>query len=218
MEGTSDIFVRAWVNGCEPKETDTHYRCQTGSGSFNWRLVFPITLPSTINVVNLQIWDRDVVSFNDFLGDASFTFNTLARTAFQRDIRVKKYGSSDKMMDRLRHRETEKFVVQCRRRNKEFELEDGGKVVVSFELVPEEMAQRCPVGEGRNEPNVDPYLPPPVGRFEWSWNPCKLISQLCGPEFRMKICLCICCLLCIIILAFVTPMVFSNVMGNLISG
>lgn len=27
IEGTSDIYIRAWVNTAEPKETDTHYRC-----------------------------------------------------------------------------------------------------------------------------------------------------------------------------------------------
>ena len=30
VEDTSDIYVRAWVNGAEPMETDTHYRCHTG--------------------------------------------------------------------------------------------------------------------------------------------------------------------------------------------
>jgi len=27
VEGTSDIYIRAWVNASEPKETDCHYRC-----------------------------------------------------------------------------------------------------------------------------------------------------------------------------------------------
>ncbi len=27
FEGVSDLYVRAWVNECEPKETDTHFRC-----------------------------------------------------------------------------------------------------------------------------------------------------------------------------------------------
>ena len=35
VEGTSDLYVRAFVNDNKPKETDTHYRCQNGKGQFN---------------------------------------------------------------------------------------------------------------------------------------------------------------------------------------
>ncbi len=31
------------------------------------------------------------------------------------------------------------------------------------------------VGKGREEPNHSPWLPPPIGRFEWTWNPTYLL-------------------------------------------
>ena len=41
------------------------------------------------------------------------------------------------------------------------------------------MAKSCPVGTARNEPNLDPYLMPPVGRISFTVNPCKmLVSKL----------------------------------------
>jgi len=40
-EGTSDIFVRAFFDPDDDHLTDTHWRCQTGKGSFNWRLKIP---------------------------------------------------------------------------------------------------------------------------------------------------------------------------------
>ncbi len=43
-EDTSDLFVTAMV-GDARQQTDVHYRSQTGTGSFNWRMVFPVTLP-----------------------------------------------------------------------------------------------------------------------------------------------------------------------------
>lgn len=76
-------------------------------------MVFPITLPAPTNVVNVQIWDRDLLSFNDYLGDASFTFNELAKMAWERKARMKRYGESDSFMDRVKDKSTEKFVIKC---------------------------------------------------------------------------------------------------------
>ena len=53
---------------------------------------------------------------------------------------------------------------------------DGGRILVSFELVPMEKALQNPNGMGRDEPNIDPALPPPTGRIEFSLNPFKMIS------------------------------------------
>jgi hypothetical protein len=52
-----------------------------------------------------------------------------------------------------------------------------GQVKLSLEILPKENAQTCKVGEGRNEPNINPYLPPPQGRFEWSLNPFKMFVR-----------------------------------------
>jgi len=40
LEGTSDVYVKAWIDKEDKKETDTHYRCQTGEASFNYRLLY----------------------------------------------------------------------------------------------------------------------------------------------------------------------------------
>ena len=32
------------------------------------------------------------------------------------------------------------------------------------------------VGEGRTEPNFEPYLPPPIGRIKFSWNPYDMLT------------------------------------------
>jgi hypothetical protein len=40
------------------------------------------------------------------------------------------------------------------------------------------MAEACKVGKGRSEPNINPYLPSPVGRMQWSWNPYTLIVNI----------------------------------------
>jgi len=43
VEGTSDAYVRAFFDSRKDAvETDTHFRCQNGKASWNWRLVYRI--------------------------------------------------------------------------------------------------------------------------------------------------------------------------------
>ena len=212
-EGTSDIYIRAWINDCKPKETDTHYRCMNGKGSFNYRMKFPLTLSEgTGNNAIIQIWDRDVLSKSDFIADVSFSFDRTARLAWETGARMKRteettFGGTN-----------EKMWVDCMRRTAAGKMQHGGRVQVSLELVPLQQALSCPVGEGRNEPNQDPFLPPPVGRFSWSWNPCKLISQSVGPEYQVKAALYCCLALCVVLCVFSLPMTMSNVLSSAIFG
>ena len=76
---------------------------------------------------------------------------------------------------------------------------------MSVELMPTWKAEISKVGEGRNEPNINPYLPPPQGRFEWSLNPFKMLNQLVGPGVRGKV-YCACCIvLCVLLVLFLIP-------------
>jgi hypothetical protein len=45
-EGTSDVYIRSFFDSRKDAlETDTHYRCQTGNASFNYRLNFKMEVP-----------------------------------------------------------------------------------------------------------------------------------------------------------------------------
>lgn len=46
IEGTSDIYIRAFFDTKDAKETDCHYRCSNGKGSFNYRLLFKMKAPA----------------------------------------------------------------------------------------------------------------------------------------------------------------------------
>ena len=43
------------------------------------------------------------------------------------------------------------------------QIEENGQLYISIELVPMEQAEASPVGNGRSEPNTNPFLPPPQG-------------------------------------------------------
>lgn len=49
--------------------------------------------------------------------------------------------------------------------------------MMSFEIIPESNAEKYKVGKGREEPNHSPWLPPPIGRFEWALNPITLFVK-----------------------------------------
>lgn len=88
----SDIYVKAGISGLdEVQKTDIHYRSMDGEGNFNWRFVFPFeylvaeqsivvkkkahfwSLDATeLHVppkISLQIWDNDLFSSDDFIGE-----------------------------------------------------------------------------------------------------------------------------------------------------
>jgi len=72
-EGTSDVFIRTFFDSREcTKETDTHFRCQTGKASFNYRLLFDINYPRKKNDYALQVqaYDRDFFKSNDIIGES----------------------------------------------------------------------------------------------------------------------------------------------------
>lgn len=70
-EGTSDAYCRAFFDSKEQvKETDTHFRCQNGKASFNYRLLFDVKHPRKEYNFSLQIYDRDFFKSNDIIGEA----------------------------------------------------------------------------------------------------------------------------------------------------
>mmetsp|Transcript_30279 Transcript_30279/g.29598 ORF Transcript_30279/g.29598 Transcript_30279/m.29598 type:complete len:175 (-) Transcript_30279:121-645(-) len=76
-EGTSDLYVRAFFDSNDAKETDTHFRCSDGKGSFNYRLLFNMKCPTDHYLFSLQAWDRDFFKSNDVIGEVQFDLKPL---------------------------------------------------------------------------------------------------------------------------------------------
>lgn len=91
-----------------------------------------------------------------------------------------------------------------RRANK---LVKRGNLAISISIVPESEAKSRPVGTGREEPNNNPYLPPPVGRFMFSFSPLSMFCQLLtliDPCVLMWLCCCCACVCFIGVFAFIS--------------
>jgi len=62
----------------ERQNSDTHWRSQNGTGSFNWRFKFRVRVghdTTTPTRLMLQLWDKDVVKYNDCIAETGPSFS-----------------------------------------------------------------------------------------------------------------------------------------------
>jgi len=167
----SDIFCTGYPEGQDPQVTDVHWRSEDGTGAFNWRMKFPITLPTHQNRFKLQIWDKDILNPNDAIAEANLNFKSLYKRAYRQ---------------KSSRQEIEKQWVTM---THPAATGTQGQMEVSFELLDLEEARRRPAGMGRSEPNENPHLDPPV-RPETSFNPFridKMISKVLWQQHKWKV-------------------------------
>jgi len=203
------VTVKVTVDEKLKQETDTHWRAKFGKGSWNWRCIFDLSLPfKKRTALHLSMWDQDVFSASDSIGEVNFSLDLLLRHAYL-------------------HREDIPRIILRKDQEKRFWLnmmhtkwpgEVQGKLQVSMELMTKEEAAKFPAGLGRGDPNMNPYLPEPEGRFRWSLNPFSMLKQLLGDKLYYKLCGGICCLACCAILIFFGPQLFITFMSNIIVG
>ena len=228
VEGTSDIYVIGYIEQKEMQKTDIHYRCQTGNASFNWRMLLPLKIPVQKPVVTIQVYDKDIFSSDDYMCGATIDLKSIIDIPKHLEMPVtlnkelydglkieqKKPLGDIEFLSKEDDEEQTKFWVQCYKGKKEAagQGEKSGRVMCSLEILPKNLADLDKVGKGRDNPNVNPYLPPPVGRMEFTLNPFKMMNQCVGPKFRRKCyCYCLCCLL-VAYLVFALPSIFSGIL------
>ncbi|KAK5623686.1 hypothetical protein CRENBAI_008292 [Crenichthys baileyi] len=209
-EKSSDIFVRGWLKGQQEdkQDTDVHYHSITGEGNFNWRFVFPFDyLVAEEKIViskkesmfawdeteykipprlNLQVWDADHFSADDFLGAIELDLNRFprgAKTAKQCTIEMVTNEAEMPLVSIFKQKRIKgwwPFVA----RNEEDEFELTGKVEAELHLLTGEEAEKSPAGEGRNEP--EPLEKPnrPDIALLWFLIPLKAAKHLVCDQYR----------------------------------
>lgn len=183
-EGTSDVFIRTFFDSREcTKETDTHFRCQDGKASFNYRMLFHIKHPRKKNdyALNIQAFDRDFFKSNDIIGEGKVDLRQAIEDSIlsKRPICLNKvyYEKILKILKpdlKMEFKDDSSFWLPITTRNDKGQVENTGKIRVQIDIYPKEMADTNKVGEARQEPNVNPFLPPPIGRLSFSLNPLKM--------------------------------------------
>ncbi|KAG1653027.1 Dysferlin [Nymphon striatum] len=205
-EQMSDIYVKACISGLDDvQKTDIHYRSMDGEGNFNWRFVFPFeylvaeqsivvkkkahfwSLDATeLHVqpkISLQIWDNDLFSSDDFIGEIELDLTrmpipekSVSRCGLQQlGIEVKdsgRLGDIRQLTTMLQKKKNLDFMSLFDKNRVYgfwptigYDEEKGaicaGKLEVEMEIVTEDEIEKRPVGLGRDEPNANPTLEPP---------------------------------------------------------
>ena len=86
----NDLYAKSWLEGQRPQTTDTHWRSKNGIGSFNWRMVWDVELVPGSRLwkfpyFHLQLWDKDLLKYNDCIGEATVDLTSLFRRAYRRN-------------------------------------------------------------------------------------------------------------------------------------
>ncbi|XP_043245484.1 myoferlin-like isoform X4 [Amphibalanus amphitrite] len=208
----SDVYVKCWIQGDKNvQKTDVHYRCMDGEAMFNWRFVFDINYLEAERMIVIkskdhfwslaereehrppklmfQIWDNDLISKDDYIGEIELDLNRLlcpARTAADcslsqldgtqpDDTANNNNGALTALTDSLRRRKKEEGCqgpvdIWTKKRVMGFWPTAGevdgervctGKLEMEIEVLTAEEAEQRPAGVAREEPNTNPTLPEP---------------------------------------------------------
>lgn len=85
-----------------------------------------------------------------------------------------------------------------------------GRLGISVQIVPEQEALANPVGKGQDAPNMNPYLPPPVGRMRLSANPFLMLRELIGPKVCLRLTILCCCAGCVLFIGVFGATIMST--------
>ena len=143
VEDTSDIYVMAYLDNDKHQSTDIHYRCQTGVGSFNWRMIFDVDMPRDKYLMNFLVYDNDILMRDDFICGNTMNIRRLLRDCnvldmpikftrdYLRDLPEKERDSNIEFLAPDEDKEGIKFWVQMYKNEAK-----AGRVLCSLEVLP----------------------------------------------------------------------------------
>lgn len=154
--------------------TDTHTGLKDGKGIFNYRMLYPFQAPAKFMRLHLKVWERYGFSYTA-LGEANLDLSSLMREAVR---------TQQQVVDRPRS-----WVALS---HSNWPGESRGDLDIQMSLVREKYALQHPVGNARDAPNENPFLPDPPRE--------SFFSQVFRSTGYGRV---ICCTICILLILFI---------------
>ncbi|XP_019853166.1 PREDICTED: fer-1-like protein 6 isoform X2 [Amphimedon queenslandica] len=164
--------------------------------------------------LTIQVWDNDKFKFDDHLGTVEFDLTAIqqgTRTSSFLD-QIMSIGSNISYSDQkstdssntsskqilttsasktslnqvLNTSDSTDNLFEKKRIRRWWPLADEGMIELELQILTKEEAELSPAGKGRDEPNMNPYLPPPQRpetSFFWLTSPLKTFKHIiwnCG--------------------------------------
>jgi len=125
------------------EETDTHFGCDDGIATLNWRLVFKnVMIPCKQPRLTVQIWNDNMLASDEVLAEVTLDFSKDFLMARKNGVVVDFPKGSLYMY------------------HPAFPGEVRGVIDLEAILLPADEVRERPAGAGREEPNQDPFLDP----------------------------------------------------------
>jgi hypothetical protein len=143
------------------------------------------------DVFTVQIWDRDLVGYNNLIGETRINLNKIHKV-IQKAVKRKKPVQAKMKIKEKNFAITDRFwfdVVNDKEKDEFGIKQPQGRVQLSFELVPFESTEKELLnGYGRSEPNVYPTLQDPEGRLQFDFfSPLSFIKQIIGNSLLIQV-------------------------------
>ena len=220
--GFSDLYVQTSLPSFDmTSKTDIHFAAKKGFGSFNWRNKFSITVDEYSKPehfrIDFKIFDKDLLSSDDFNSNVTVDIYDLISRVLETEQKQSMLGPHLKNKN--------KSKIFCLRTIPKIVRAEGqavgkkvnsAKIVVSIDCLTEKEALASVVGSGRSEPNHDPFLPEPKGRFDFSYDPFNHLEQYTGPITKTKICMCCMIFLLFLIIILFIPVFVPALIANIL--
>lgn len=193
------------------KKTDVHHRSLNGEGNFNYRLKFPFeympqerclikhkkahgfkkgeTLEKMPCIFSLQIWDQDLFSANDYIGNMDLDLNSLQLWKRSKFMKLKTKDKGPKPINLFKAKSAKGWIPIFKGADRDGAKIEG-KIEIEIELLTKEEAALKKNGEGFSEPNMFPTLEKPdrpVTSFRWWTSPFKSFRWIIWHNYKWRI-------------------------------
>ncbi|KAH8301129.1 hypothetical protein KR018_003081 [Drosophila ironensis] len=203
----SDVYVVGWCEDENKRQsTDIHYRSFAGQASFNWRLIFGIKYSPNEDlmvirrkaglleeiefkrppVIYLQVWDKDVLSRDDYLAALELNLSNMQLPFPSADL-CKPYPANRKRINLFKRKRIHGWFPLLSNPKpliKSPTKMESGKIELQIEVCNEAEASSRPAGLGYDPPMALEAPNRPDTSFNPLTNPLKSFGYILWPAIR----------------------------------